>query len=91
MSPQPILVTDPKTGTLINVAPLFETFNQLDDTSPELADRARDAVRRTIRLLNLIEHDSPLYTAGEVVSIYQDLHRLEDMFGQMKEQPRHQV
>lgn len=82
-----IYVKHPTTGQEINVAPLLLALSTFDAPCPNasLAESAKYAIQRINRVLNLTEHNYALNSPGLLVDVYQDLHRLEDAFGAMKE------
>ncbi|QIP15712.1 hypothetical protein G8759_25295 [Spirosoma aureum] len=71
----------------VDVAPVFSTLGTFDaPADAPFASGATDVIRRTIRTLNLSEHNPALIPPGTLVDLYQDLHRLEDMFEAIHDQ-----
>ena len=82
----PIWVFNPATGKDIDVAPLLTVLNQFDAPSnTPINTGAREAIKRTIRVLNVTVHDPHVNNPILLANLYKDLHLLEDMFDQLSE------
>jgi len=78
---EPILVKNPHTGRYINVAPLFDTLDQMGDTPSGSPLALRKIISRIIRQVNLSWDGD----ATDQKNVNYDLYQLEDMFGAMAE------
>ena len=86
ISSEAIWVAHPKTGRQINVAPLFNALDEFDrEPTSSIASGGLDVVRQIIRTLNITVHDPQFTSPVYIANLYQDLHRLEDMFAEMTE------
>jgi hypothetical protein len=76
-------------GRQLNVAPLLNLLHHVFDATPQQnsTDGVLNIIRQTIRTLNLANHAPDLTSPNDLINLYVDLYRLEDMFAAMTDQP----
>lgn len=82
----PIFVTNPRSGQVVNVAPVLELLDQFggDNTS---AENPALSIETTIKLLTLWPPEENGPARGRVVNTLYDLYILREMFQAMAVKP----
>lgn len=76
-----IWVIDPATSQQVDVRPFLNMLHAFDrKPATTLSSGGQAVTQRLMRLLNITVHDHNVIPAVQLVSIYHDLHLLDDMF-----------
>ncbi|RAJ92202.1 hypothetical protein LX87_05170 [Larkinella arboricola] len=80
----PILVHNPHTGQLVNVAPLFDAMKEFDDSVVGTPfQNMQLALRQAFRIINIMGYDPDIVPLAEYRDTNHRLFLLEDMFETM--------